>query len=253
LFVAFVAVGLVIPYRAVEAGDASNGRMLAWGLMVAILVVFLGVLGDGVTGIKRGILVDSRNRLSLGKIQMVAWTLLLLSAYAAAVLANIGTGQPNPLAVAIPSELWIAMGISTASLIGSPLILNTKRSERKTAARNAEYERQCALLAEQGVDCTTLERQGALVVYKHPRNSRWLDLVEGEETGNVGLLDLAKVQLLLFTAVLILVYSIGLGDTLADARGDITELPGLDASMMALLAISHAGYLGKKALPKPPA
>jgi hypothetical protein len=253
LFVAFVGSGVYIPYLAIDAdGDASRARMIAWGLMAGILIAFLGVLGDGITGIKRGILVDSRNRISLSKIQMIAWTVLILSAYAAAVLGNIGTHQFHPLNVIIPSELWLAMGISTVSLIGSPLILNTKKEERKTAARTAEYERQCKLLAEQGVDCSTIDRRGSLIVYTHPRHSRWSDLFEGEETGNAGLLDLAKVQLFLFTAILVLVYTIGLGDTLYHEAGAVTELPGLDDSMIALLAVSHAGYLGKKALPKPP-
>lgn len=254
LLAAFVGVGLYIPYEAIgSGGDASGARLLAWALMAAILVAFLAVLGHGVNGIKRGILVDSRNRVSLAKIQMAAWTVLLLSAYAAAALGNIGTGQADPLNVSIPNELWLAMGISTTSLIGAPLILNPKKRDRRTAERDAEHARQLELLEEQGVERDSVERKGTLVAYKDPRHSRWADLFQGEESGNAGLLDLAKVQMFFFTAVLVLVYAIGVGDTLSDARGDVSALPHLDESMIALLAISHAGYLGKKALPKPPA
>lgn len=254
LLAAFVGVGLYIPYRAIGTGaDASGARLLAWAVMAGLLVAFLAVLGDGVNGIRRGVLVDSRNRVSLAKIQMAAWTVLILSAYAAAALGNIGTGQADPLNVSIPNELWLAMGISTTSLIGAPLILNPKKRDAKTAERSAEYTRQLELLREQGVDPDSVERKGTLVAYKDPRHSRWADLFQGEETGNAALLDLAKVQMFFFTAILVLVYAIGVGDTLADARGDVRALPHLDESMIALLGISHAGYLGKKALPKPPA
>lgn len=140
LLAAFVGVGLYIPYRAIGTGaDASGARLLAWAVMAGLLVAFLAVLGDGVNGIRRGVLVDSRNRVSLAKIQMAAWTVLILSAYAAAALGNIGTGQADPLNVSIPNELWLAMGISTTSLIGAPLILNPKKRDAKTAERNAEY------------------------------------------------------------------------------------------------------------------
>jgi hypothetical protein len=254
IFAAFVGVGVYVPYFAIgSSGDASNARLFAWAAMAALLIAFLCVVGNGVNGFKRAVLVDSRNRISLAKLQMAAWTVLLLSAYAAATFANIGTGQPNPLDVSIPRELWLAMGISTTSLIGSPLILNGKKADAQTQRRQKEYARQIALLAEQGVAEESLERMGSLVGYKHPRQSRWSDLFQGEETGNAGLIDLAKVQMFFFTLILILAYSLGIGDTLASARGDVASLPHLDQSMIALLGISHAGYLGKKALPKPPA
>ena len=250
---AFIAVGLLIPYRAVnDARDAGNGRLLAWALMAALLCAFIAVVGDGINGIARAALVDSRNRISLAKLQMTAWTVLLLSAYAAAALGNIGIGDAHALEVAIPRELWLAMGISTTSLVGAPLILSQKKRDRHTA-RDEEYARQLVLLREQGVDPKTVERIGSLVGYSDPRQSRWSDLIQGEETGNAGLLDLAKVQMLFFTLILVLVYAIGIGDTLHSTQGRIGALPNLDASMIALLAISHAGYLGKKALPKPPA
>jgi hypothetical protein len=36
----------------------------------------------------------------------------------------------DPLAIAIPEQLWLLMGISTTALVASPLIRSTKRDVR---------------------------------------------------------------------------------------------------------------------------
>ena len=66
----------------------------------------------------------------------------MLSAYLAAALASIGRNVAAPLSVDIPSELWLAMGISTASLVAVPAALAWKekrhRAELQTWPTRAE-------------------------------------------------------------------------------------------------------------------
>jgi hypothetical protein len=56
---------------------------------------------------------------------------------ATAVLANVGTDDARPLSVNIPSELWLAMGISTTSMVASPAVLSRKS---RRVARKGESE-----------------------------------------------------------------------------------------------------------------
>ncbi|HEX6513282.1 MAG TPA: hypothetical protein VF157_13345, partial [Chloroflexota bacterium] len=81
-----------------------------------------------------GILIDSRNMMSLSRVQTAAWTVLILSAFAAAGLGNasralfgLADALPDPLGIGIPQAIWGLMGISTVSLVRSPLIKNYKR------------------------------------------------------------------------------------------------------------------------------
>jgi hypothetical protein len=99
--------------------------ILSWLVMLVLMITFLVVAGAAITGLRRGLLIDGRNKISLSRFQLIAWTVVVLSAFLTAALFNIRAGADDPLAIAIPEQLWILMGISTTSLIGSPLLLGT--------------------------------------------------------------------------------------------------------------------------------
>lgn len=129
-----------------------------WLLILGVFVAFLAALGKHVTGVRDeknklvggrfvGILIDSRNKLSLSRLQITLWTLLALSAFSTIALHRtipLLTGEVSlfgaesggfdPLNIRFPEELLIAMGISTASLAGATYIKSTKaetQSSRK--------------------------------------------------------------------------------------------------------------------------
>ena len=52
-----------------------------------------------------------------------------------------------------------------------------------------------------------------------------------------------------FTLILVFAHGVQLGSLFLDSSGIIEKLPVLSAGMLALLAISHAGYLTNKAVP----
>ena len=128
LLAAIAVLGISLPAKIDELAFLGQSSLFAW-LAIALLMTGVAVVaGHGITGLFRGVLIDDRNRLSLSRLQMMLWTVLILSAYLAAALANIGRDASSPLNVGVPSELWIAMGISTASLVAAPAALAYKQS-----------------------------------------------------------------------------------------------------------------------------
>jgi hypothetical protein len=136
------------------------------------------------------------------------------------------------------------MGFSTASLIGSPLILRAKKNLQPDVV---EMGQTFELLSQQGYDISELSHQGHLVVNAKPNQARWSDLFTGEETGNFAYLDLARMQMFFFTLVSLLSYGVLLGHQFGTATAIIKDFPVLNEGLLALIGISHTGYLASKA------
>jgi hypothetical protein len=241
LIIAIMALtGILFPTRA---------RLGSWMITLVLLGTFAAVAGQGITGLWSGLLIDERNKISLARLQLTLWTIVVLSGFLTAALSNLAAAQPTPLAISVPSELWLLMGISTTSLVASPLIKSTKRSMQ---ANEEEKCRTFALLAKQ-MSTEKIEdgvtNRGQLVVNTRPEAAQWADMFRGEETGNAAHLDLGKIQMFYFTIVLVLAYAVALGTAFASSDARISQLPAVDSSMVALLGISHAGYLTHKAIP----
>lgn len=217
---AITAVGVALPWAADRSGGYAHARLVAWLVTLGLFLSFALVVGHGLTGLARGIFVDDRNKLSVSRLQMFLWSVLVLSTYLSAVLANVGLGATEPLAVSVPEPLWLAMGVSTSSLVASPYVLHRVKG-RNVAVNDA------------------------------PRDSRWTDLVRGEERGFVHVVDLGKLQLLLVTVVLVLAYGSVVGYALAEDGKVVRSLPRIDDAFVIMLGISHAGYLAKKTVPRP--
>lgn len=225
-------------------------RLCAWLVILILLTVFAVIAGHGVTGMWRGLLIDERNKMSLSRLQIILWTIIVLSGFLTAALANIVAGVENPLSISIPKELWLLMGISTTSLVCSPLILSTKKV--KEPEEGEQKQTIASMAAEEGVSSEDLKskvtNKGQVIINKDLKDARLSDLFKGEETGNAAQLDLGKIQMFYFTLILVLAYAVALGDLLC-GTGKIVEFPVLSSSMVALLGISHAGYLTNKAIP----
>lgn len=218
----------------------------AWYLVLISLAAFTFACGRVVTGRRLGALIDERNVMSLSRFQILLWTLLVLSAYLVAALYNIFSGHLSPLKIEIQQELWWLMGISTTSLVASPLILNEKSNK---VADTPEKNRTFELLKQQGDTDSSLGNQGQIVVNTDIAKARWSDMFTGEEVGNAAHLDVARLQMFFFTLITALAYAVLLGNMFSgDLSHGILSLPALDKSMVALIAISHTGYLSSKAV-----
>jgi hypothetical protein len=94
---------------------------------------------------------------------------------------------------------------------------------------------------------------GVLKINEYPWEATLGDIFQGDEISNYQRVDLSKVQMFFFTVVLIAAYSYALwilSRSQIVYNPFILELPAFSASMVALLGISHAGYLTVKAVPQ---
>ena len=80
-----------------------------WLLIAGVMVILLIALGLQVKQHVLGVLIDSRNRISLSRFQTTLWTILVLSAFLAIALPRClpfsGTSSINqPLNITIPTD-----------------------------------------------------------------------------------------------------------------------------------------------------
>jgi len=243
IFLALVAMAATCFFMPFEMGVAT------WLIVLLLLVLSSVVIGYTVSGVWWGILVDTRNMVSLSRLQLVAWTILVLSALLTAALTNVSWaiyGQAHalvdPLAIALPEELWALMGISTASFAGATLIKGNKAQNPATPTLN--FRGRVQLEATRGAQPgQTTAIVGRLVANNSVVSSSAGDIFRGEEIGNADHVDLGKVQMFYFTAIVVVAYGFALASMFAGGVGRITEFPDLSSSMLTLLGISHAGYL----------
>lgn len=147
----FIAAVIIIGMIGIWPLGLNVPVTIRWMLILAVIVAFVGLLGQQIHGRSDGILIDARFKISLSRFQLVLWTLMVFSAFLALALernrlilsgevelnlseaaesAQTGESEDttfNPLDINFPPELLVALGISTASLAGAGLITNTKK------------------------------------------------------------------------------------------------------------------------------
>ncbi len=232
----------------VVCGYAENAR-LAWLASIFFFLFFIYCAGHATVGSPLGLLIDNRNVLSLSRTQIACWTILLFPAIITAALWNNSVGNVEPLQFQIPSELWILMGISTASFVASPLVLDNKKKER-ISLKELDKTKKDLIGRDAAADAGDVGHNGALVVNRRPDQARFLDLITGEETGNAARMDLSRVQMLFLTVSVLAAYAAALWRMFGALDGQSVEaFPSLDDSLLAMIGISHAGYIAFKAAP----
>lgn len=238
LIIALVLILFMMPF---------SMRWESWLGTMILLAFTTFICSHGITGYWLGSLIDERNCLSLSRLQVILWTLVIFSAFLSVVLFNVRDGENNPLLlITIPIGLWVLMGISATSMIGTPLIHSVKQNQDANVDdTNSTLDQ----LAKQNVNVDTFTPDGRLLVKKSPAEASWSDLFRGEEVGNADQMDLGKMQLFYFTIILVIAYIVTLGYLLASQAKVINSFPDLNEGTLALLGISHATYLTNKAAP----
>jgi hypothetical protein len=180
------------------------------------------------------------------------WTLIFLSAFFAIALSRISNPAVDinlALDIGVPEQLWALIGISTISLVGSPLILSRKKlqypDEEKLKTNGKTITQK---LAEN--DMTAL---GTVCKRDSSLKASFYDIFTGDEIADCNYVNLAKVQMFFFTILIAVVYCVLLLDLMTKPGNPaITGFPPLSDGLIALLAISHGGYLTEKAVPSTP-
>jgi len=189
-----------------------------WALDIVAGLAILVAVGR-VTG--KHLLTDERRRWSLSRFQLLAWTALLLPSIWTMVVLKLFANADDALALGMDENLWALLGISAASFVGSPLIL--ERKQRKAGA----------------LDVRSAPADGA-------SGGELRDLFRGEDTANADMVDVGRVQMCLFTAIALLVYFAACWHTFAVTSARALAFPPMSQSLVALLGISHATYLAGK-------
>ena len=253
-----VAIGFLLATMVVAGWFLPAGANLV--LVTLSLLLMMVVLGMATTNRPLGILINERNLMSLSRFQMMVWTVLILGAYLTFALARIkamAAGLPSDkpitdaLAVQIDWHLWALMGISTTSLVGAPLILSSKRNQEPTQSAT---QKTAQMVNEPEADIIN-NKQGTLYANTKVSDARLTDMFEGDELIDTARIDLAKVQMFYFTVIAAICFFVmvfnqmaGSQDILAAGKPYLDQLPLLPDGFVAVLGISHAGYLTSKGI-----
>jgi hypothetical protein len=241
-------------------GDDDDFRFARGATLVTVALFWLAMfVGFGVEVYRRplGILTSGTNRYSLSRLQMFLWTWLILSAVSAAALVRAfqfgGGDLATAFSIEIHNDLYVVMGVAFFTGAASPALIALKAQ----GASDPVQRDLAALRLNENVAA-----RGRVATRPTSQPPRLSDLVEGDELASAGVVDLSKVQQLMLTVTLVGVYAAMLfglfvGDQfftpLAKPSATKTVLPLLNDDMVKLMVLSHAGYLGYKAAPKPPA
>lgn len=305
LILVILAIAPFIPI--VQGQIKSNYSSAFWILMVYYTLIFFGI-GFFVSDHHiLGILIDRRKMVSLSKLQMLLWTILVISGIVTIVVLRMVYNIENAFDIAIPATLWAMMGIATVSLVGSPLLKNdnletvnkevqkrlpkaiedwktnnskTTVTEEDKAVIKAGIERKVEEELSQKFTSSTQTLKGSEIVNNLADDASIFDVFRGEEVGNYKMPDLGKIQMFIFTLIVwasyaMLIYQIivkmnGIDQTTEFAKllanctnsnttiaegalnriHQMTDFPDISEGMIGFLAISNAGYLAYKAVPR---
>jgi len=199
---------------------------VGWAVAAVALVAVGVAVGIGSTGHSAGVLVDTRGRYSLSRLQLSVWLLVVLSLLIGVTAARLATQGTAPLDFTVPPELLGVLGLS----VGTTVVAGAVKANKSS-------------------------RRAAYVAAPPPGwRPRWRDVLLIEEGPDAErTIDLTKLQNLLLTAFVAVAYVglavhtfLGMGEPSVGSPADITALPSMSPTFLTLLAISQAGYVGGK-------
>lgn len=244
LFFLLIAITVIVGFLLKAERISMTG---AWGVIALGMLAFVAALGLDLQQNALGIFISERNLMSLARFQLACWTVLICSAFVAIGLARVFATAEDPLGIAIPSELWQILGISTASTVGASLVLKNKTT--KEPANEEKVVQKVAAQTEETPEAVQSNRQGVAYANPSPKDARITDMFEGDELANTAHIDVSKVQMFFFTLVAIIAYGVNIYQYMVDNTPEtLNTFPALSSGLVAVLGISHAAYLGNKSI-----
>jgi len=229
----------------VENIDSNDIGIRSIAFLISILTVALlvGLAGRGQSARSRwlGALIDDNNRVSLSRFQACLWTVLIFPALAVAAAWNYGysdkSSVADSLSISIPTQIWLALGISATTLVAAGVIKNTKTNQGQAA------------------DDLALSKGQALTETADPSwdysgnvacHASWTQANLGDlylaDTGNPGTpppSDFNKVQQLILSMVVVIAYGAILF-RIWSGVDKVDTFPKLSDGAVMILLISHA-------------
>ena len=93
----------------------------AWAISAGVLLLLAIAFGVGVRASSVGILIDQRGRYSLTQLQIVLWTIVVISLISGVFWARLFDDATTALDVSIPGELGV-LGISVGSTVAAMVV-----------------------------------------------------------------------------------------------------------------------------------
>jgi hypothetical protein len=170
-------------------------------------------------GDPRGVLIDQRGRISLSRLQLVIWSVLVIAAITTEGIVNVFWGVQAPLELSVPPEMWVLLGLSSITAVAAPIVLGTKGNDLFTKALDIK--------------------------------PAWRDIFFGDDNGNCDKLDFSNVQQFFLTVALVAVYAAAVIVLLStNLPSKILTFPPLDPGFVGIMAVSQSAYIAYKALPQ---
>lgn len=211
----------------------EHGFAIIWGLTALLVLIVMLYTGTAITGRPFGILIDSRAKMSLSRLQLVLWTWLFVSSFFAIAI------RERTMGIVMAPELWALMGISIGSAAGAVIVKGTKEAKQPAATVAAQAR--------------AATRRGLMAVNSDATAAKLSDMFKGEEVTDADYVDISKLQMFFFTLAAWFGYIWVLWSAkLAVNHEGLVVMPELSTSLVTLIAISHAGYLTIKSAPKTP-
>ena len=219
-----------------------------WVCVLILMAVFVLLTGKTLTGRGLGVLINERNLMSLSRLQLIIWTVLIVSGFfVIAVMRMKAAEVDQPLSIGIDWHIWTLLGMSATSFVGTPLLYGNKMAEEPRDPAKLE-ETTASHFADETPGQVAANRCGILYANSSIADARFTDMFQGDELANTHLVDVAKLQMFFFTIVVAMAYGMQLFQLIAygDLKQCNVHLPELQDGLLALMGVSHAGYLGSK-------
>ncbi|HEY0419284.1 MAG TPA: hypothetical protein VGC80_07165, partial [Acetobacteraceae bacterium] len=118
----------LLPWAVLVRWPTPDARAAAFPALAFVALLFLLALGRGLTGRWDGIFIGQQNTISLNRLQLILWSLVVLPAFAVGGIANLlGIGAladasaSGGLDIQIPTNLLGALGLAGASAVAGPM------------------------------------------------------------------------------------------------------------------------------------
>ncbi len=226
--------------------EPGFGRVAA-AVNVITLAAAFGAVSRALTGSALGFALSGQNRYSLSRAQVTAWTIVVFGTLLGFAEWNLIAHPGEALSIDIPNPVLAMLGISIFAAVAAPAITSVKA--QATQATDDQLATAKARSAVAGQPEPTLRAVGPVVANEHPSNASWRDLFTGDDVSVAGLVDISKLQQAALTVIILAIY-FAMAMRSFNSGKAISTLPEVGESAAYLLAISNAGYLAYKAVPK---
>lgn len=261
--ICIVVAGTLPIYPQAQLGTV---RLVAWAVIASGVLATALQIRSGNPFNTSAVLADRRNRYSLPNLITLVWFVVIVSAYLATALWNIGVSGKEvwqaiatnaqidgkspvlPIAIEIPAAIWVLAGIVGVGLVGAGAIVSAKDNQPLGPQHIAAAT---AMSLAGGGPVPALPPRSPVFMRPLASEARLADLVTYDEIGVQDKPDLAALQHLMFQIAAVLVYAVALGrEMYTMPNGIVTAFPTIPEGFLALLGVSGLTALGNRAVPR---